>query len=658
MPISQTNQVDYLFKKIGYGITKTANATVKSPSNETISSPLTIRGDVIWQQSASIPATIPASNSSVVTLYADSVSSAVQTTADATAPTSVSWKTGLTNWIDPSFGATYQVKVYLAPTGNAAPQTYGTQIFPDGTGANDFWFFDYNSGVLNFPDAIPSVITSNPSKVIYIVGARYVGQTGITSFVGNTTFANITVTGTETITGNLTTGNILASGNIIVSGGNVTVSKSAFFIGNTTTGVDAIYAGIPTGYTHVTNDIAQFSGNVDGYTQVNFQNINSGSNATTDWVATANNGTDTTYYVDLGIASSGYDPLSPTNSLGTSLYPNDAYLYTQGSTGSAGGNLVIGTSTPGTITSIIAGGVNSSNVVTTFSNTAVNVKLTTSSTSTTTGAIIVAGGVGVGGNLNVGGNVSTGNVLLNGNIFSNTPITITSTSNGVITLNTASALGLPIGGNIARPALPTQGLIRFNTDIDAVEYYTGAGWEAIVNAVSGQSFYGDGTSTTFTLDKSATTNSVLVSMNGTVQQPGIAYSVTGNQISFVEIPLVSDLIDVRFLAAATVANFESMIVAPIGKTVTTANTIVDTFNKTIYRGAKYTISSTTATDAHMAEVHVTQFNGVVAVNSYGVVNTGSNYISYSANISGNNVNLLALGTANSTVRIQSTYFNI
>jgi hypothetical protein len=41
---------------------------------------------------------------------------------------------------------------------------------------------------------------------------------------------------------------------------------------------------------------------------------------------------------------------------------------------------------------------------------------------------------------------------------------------------------------------------------------------------------------------------MLVSINGTLQQPDVAYTVTGNQITFAETPLVSDVIDVRFIA--------------------------------------------------------------------------------------------------------------
>ena len=46
----------------------------------------------------------------------------------------------------------------------------------------------------------------------------------------------------------------------------------------------------------------------------------------------------------MGIINSQYDNLNPNNSLGTSAYPLDGYLYVQGSSiNQLGGNLVLGT---------------------------------------------------------------------------------------------------------------------------------------------------------------------------------------------------------------------------------------------------------------------------------------------------------------------------
>lgn len=47
------------------------------------------------------------------------------------------------------------------------------------------------------------------------------------------------------------------------------------------------------------------SGNINSFFQSDIRNTNSGSSASSDWVATANNGSPTTHYVDMGINGSG-----------------------------------------------------------------------------------------------------------------------------------------------------------------------------------------------------------------------------------------------------------------------------------------------------------------------------------------------------------------
>ena len=237
--------------------------------------------------------------------------------------------------------------------------------------------------------------------------------------------------------------------------------------------------------------------------------------------------------------------------------------------------------------------------------------------------------------------------------------TIYSNTSGVVTIGVTTALGLPIGGNSARPASPAAGQIRFNSDLNTLEFYAGTGgWMSMNNTITDQQFFGDGTNTIFTLNQASNNSGILVSINGTIQQPGTAYSVSGTQITFAEIPLATDLIDVRFLASATTAIYNNIDIDSAPITVTTgANTIIDAFSTTTTRSVKYTISSVTPYDAHMAEVHVTQFGGAVTLTSYGILNTGANTITYYANIAGSTVRLLANGTTSSQVRVQRIYFN-
>ncbi len=89
-------------------------------------------------------------------------------------------------------------------------------------------------------------------------------------------------------------------------------------------------------------------GNINNYLQLNIQNSNAGANASSDVVATANNGTETTNFVNMGINNSG-------NTAASFGGANDSYLYSVG--GSAnGGNLFIGTSTAGKVLGFLTGG--------------------------------------------------------------------------------------------------------------------------------------------------------------------------------------------------------------------------------------------------------------------------------------------------------------
>ena len=195
MAITDAKKVDYLFKKIGFGATKTDTNAAKKGPNEAIASPLLLRGDKVLNQANLIPATKPGSSAGVVTCY--NTDAPQETTADGTATANRTWKTGLTDWIPPEFGSTYQVKVYIHTAGDAGnAEGSGDQVFATGSGNNDEWFFDYQSGVLHFIGAnLPNGISFS-GKSVYISGARYTGTIGIQNSVANTgdiTFVGSTI---------------------------------------------------------------------------------------------------------------------------------------------------------------------------------------------------------------------------------------------------------------------------------------------------------------------------------------------------------------------------------------------------------------------------------------------------------------------------------
>ena len=87
----------------------------------------------------------------------------------------------------------------------------------------------------------------------------------------------------------------------------------------------------PTGASLANNPLS-INHNINDYAQTNVQNNSNGNAASSDIVATANNGSDINYYINLGINSSTYNQAA--YNIGGA---NDSYLT------SVGGNLTIGT---------------------------------------------------------------------------------------------------------------------------------------------------------------------------------------------------------------------------------------------------------------------------------------------------------------------------
>jgi hypothetical protein len=191
MAISDIQKIDYLWKKIGYGVSKSDVESNKGATNEAIASPLLLRSDKIWGDAADIPSVLPATSANPVTVYIGA--NAVECTEDGTASARRTWLTGSTDWIPTEFGATYNVKVYADSSGAADPTSTGTQLFAVGAGNNDEWFFDYQAGTVHFIGTnLPSVLTA--SKVIYVVGAVYSGAFG-PSASGGTQFGGVIIGG-------------------------------------------------------------------------------------------------------------------------------------------------------------------------------------------------------------------------------------------------------------------------------------------------------------------------------------------------------------------------------------------------------------------------------------------------------------------------------
>lgn len=175
-----------------------------------------------------------------------------------------------------------------------------------------------------------------------------------------------------------TTGNIIATGDITANNatiGNITTSENLYanvgtFYGDQY-GDGAIYVGTPAGTVLGSDVVMQVTANSAGYSQINFQNINSGNGASGDYIITGDLGNDSTYYLDLGLASSNHaDP----GFFGDTSSANDGYLYVT-ATDQAGpsvgvGNLILG-STNGVI-KLFVGNTAQANVIATVDSNGLN----------------------------------------------------------------------------------------------------------------------------------------------------------------------------------------------------------------------------------------------------------------------------------------------
>ena len=299
-------------------------------------------------------------------------------------------------------------------------------------------------------------VTQNTS----IQGAYNTANTGYTFVTSGGT-----VTGNTTINGNLNVvGNISFVGNVI----NTTISgNTGQFFGNTLTGFGALYAGVPTGYTIEPQTAFQVSTNYNGYAQVNHQNINSGNNASGDFVVTSDNGSTNDTFIDMGINSSHYNQPNGFALTG----PNDGYLYVYGNTSTGGGQLILATMTQNDIV-LATNGQNSPNeVMRVGANGVVAIKSTNTSISTSSGALVVSGGVGISGNVFTNGAIVVNNGFYSGNNYTGPYIdgivTDYMPGNGRISVGPADGLTLYNGGvgNVALLSVASNGAIVTSNNV-------------------------------------------------------------------------------------------------------------------------------------------------------------------------------------------------
>ena len=105
----------------------------------------------------------------------------------------------------------------------------------------------------------------------------------------------------------------------------------------------------------------------------------------------------------------------------------------------------------------------------------------------------------------------------------------------------SSGVVIPVGGSATRPLAPAFGLIRYNTDLAAIEYFNGIQYVQLSAAGSVDytvdSFTGDGSTTVFTMSIAVPTAAQIMVFVGSIYQDSTtAYTVSGFDITFTSAP--------------------------------------------------------------------------------------------------------------------------
>ena len=133
-------------------------------------------------------------------------------------------------------------------------------------------------------------------------------------------------------------------------------------------------------------------------------------------------------------------------------------------------------------------------------------------------------------------------------VTANANINIDPNGTGTFQIIGTNGFVIPIGNVAQRPVSPSEGTLRFNNDYDRLEYYDGTEWDVVAGGITNQTITtANGVTTIFTLDRESTTAATLIMLNGIVQLPTTAYSVSGNTLTFTQAPETNDIIDIRFL---------------------------------------------------------------------------------------------------------------
>ena len=231
-----------------------------------------------------------------------------------------------------TFDGTYPEK--LVVDAGTTTSIYGASV----KGNMNGWFRTQMTNNSTGTSASADFIAANSGGAFVNIGINGTGYTGSGILAGASRAYLWTASGNDFVIGNAASGKFLA----FFTGGNATTNERMRINSTGSVGIGAstfnatyperliVDAGA-TGNTNYQNVIVG-KGNTNSYAQLNIQNISTGTSASSDVVATSDNGSETVNFIDMGINSSTY---SSTGILGGA---NNAYLY------AIGNDFVIGNS--------------------------------------------------------------------------------------------------------------------------------------------------------------------------------------------------------------------------------------------------------------------------------------------------------------------------
>ena len=157
-----------------------------------------------------------------------------------------------------------------------------------------------------------------------------------------------------------------------------------------------------------------------------------------------------------------------------------------------------------------------------------------------TGNLTWANPIAAAGGANTQVQYNNNTILDGSNTFTFNSTTSTVTMQNVTTTGVAN---LNYVGNVQI----TGGATGYVLQTDGTGNLSWTAQTGNIRSILDQQIFGDGSTVDFQLLTASVTNAVLVTINGVLQIPSVAYTVDTDIITFAEAPLGTDLIDIRFL---------------------------------------------------------------------------------------------------------------